>query len=163
MISVKPDPDSRSSSLIGAPLQMAIAALQPDAAYLIDRSGLQSDAALRRYAERVTVIPDEAMQDMYPRQWPGEVEVDTPKGTLVRRVVDAKGDPSHRLMEAELIDKSHRVLDRLLGPAEVARWIDMTSRALTGDLKLRHLGQSFVDALAASPEVEPAAAASAVH
>jgi 2-methylcitrate dehydratase PrpD len=163
MISVKPDPQSRSSSLIGAPLQMAIAALQPDAAYLIDRSGLQSDAALRRYAERVTVIPDEAMQDMYPRQWPGEVEVDTPKGTLVRRVVDAKGDPSHRLMEAELIDKSHRVLDRLLGPTEVARWIDMTSRALSGDLKLRHLGQTFVDALAASSKVEPAVAASAVH
>jgi 2-methylcitrate dehydratase PrpD len=163
MISVKPDAQSRSSSLIGAPLQMAIAALRPDAAYLVDRSQLQSDATLGRYAERVSVIPDDAMQDMYPQQWPAEVEVDTPKGTLVRRVVDARGDPSHRLREAELIDKAHRVLDRLLGPAEVARWIDMTSRAMSGDFKLRHLGQTFVDALTTSPRVEPAVAASAVH
>jgi 2-methylcitrate dehydratase PrpD len=163
MISVKPDPKSRSSSLIGAPLQIAIAALQPDAAYFIDRTGLQSDVTLRRYAERVTVVPDEKLQDVYPQKWPAEVEVDTSKGMLVKRVVDAHGDPSRRLMEAELIDKAHRVLDRSLGHAEVMRWIDMTSRAFNGDLKLRHLGQTFVEAINASPELGPAVAASAAH
>jgi 2-methylcitrate dehydratase PrpD len=163
MVSAKPDPDSRSSSLIGAPMQMAIAALKPEGAYLVDRSGLQSDQALRRYAERVSVVPDERLQEVYPEKWPAEVEVDTPDGMLVRRIVDVWGDPARRLTEVELIDKAHRVLDRSLGHAEVARWIDMTSNAFTGDLALRRFGQTFAEAIATSPQLEPAAAASAAH
>jgi 2-methylcitrate dehydratase PrpD len=160
MISAKPDPNSRSSSIIGAPLQLAIAALQPDAAYLIDRTGPQSNAALRKYAERVSVAPEEKLESLFPRQWPAEIEVDTPHGTLVKRVDDSRGDPSRRLTEVELIEKAHRVLDRSFGRSEVKRWIDMTAAAHASEVNLHRLGQEFVAALSAPRAVQSAPCAS---
>lgn len=161
MISAKPDPNSRSSSIIGAPMQMAIAALQPDAAYFVDRTGVQSDVALQRYAERVTVVPDDGLQAVFPRRWPAEVEVDTRQGPRVKRVVDSRGDPSRRLTEAELIDKAHRVLDRSLGRAGVARWVDTTSAAFAGEHNLQGFGEAFVAALSRSPRAVPHATVAA--
>jgi 2-methylcitrate dehydratase PrpD len=160
MISAKPDPNSRSSSIIGAPLQLAIAALQPDDAYLVDRTGPQSDAALRKYAERVSVVSDEKLESLFPRQWPAEIEADTPHGTLVKRVDDSRGDPSRRLTESELVEKAHRVLDRSFGRAEVKRWIDMTAASHTGEINLRRLGEEFVAVLSASPPLQAAPGAS---
>jgi hypothetical protein len=48
MISAKPDRHSRSSTLVGAPLQLALAAPQPEGRFLVDRTGIQADETLFR-------------------------------------------------------------------------------------------------------------------
>ena len=123
MISAKPDRHSRSSTLIGAPLQLAIAALQPESCFLVDRNSIQTDDALFRYAERISVVPDESLQHVFPRQWPAIVEVDGPQGTIAKEVFVVRGDPADRLTEMDLMNKAHATLDAALGQATVSAWI----------------------------------------
>jgi 2-methylcitrate dehydratase PrpD len=147
MISVKPDKHSRSASIIGAPLQMALAALKPEGRYLVDRSSVQTDDTLTAYAQRVSVVPDEALQTVFPQQWPAVVEADGPKGTAVKEVFTAYGDPTNRMTEAALADKAHAVLDATLGRGVVTAWLGKAKAAGENAVLCRELAEHFAAAM----------------
>jgi 2-methylcitrate dehydratase PrpD len=147
MISAKPDKHSRSASIIGAPLQMALAALRPESRYLVDRSTIQGDEELARYAQRVSVVPDETLQSVFPKQWPAIVEADGPKGTAVKEVFTAYGDPTNRMTEAALVDKAHATLDATLGRAAVTDWLGKAKAATENAVLSRRFAEDFAAAM----------------
>jgi 2-methylcitrate dehydratase PrpD len=147
MISAKPDRHSRSSTLVGAPLQLALAALQPEHRYLVDRTGIQTCEALFHYAERVSVVADESLQRIFPRQWPAIVEVDSPQGTITREVLVARGDPADRLTEADLVEKAHATLDAFLGRPAVSSWISKAMAVFDDASACGRLAKDFAAAM----------------
>ncbi len=150
MVSVKPDKHSRSASLVGAPLQMALAALKPEGRSLVDRSAIQSDEVLARYAERVSIVPDESLQSAFPAQWPAIVEADGPRGTVTKAVFAAYGDPADRMTEAALRDKAHATLDAALGRVAVTQWLSK-AKAFDNATGCRALAEEFGAAMRAMP------------
>jgi hypothetical protein len=83
---------SWSSTLIGAPLQLALAALQLKCCEaLLCRTGLGR--------------ADENLQRVFPQQWPASVEVDGPQGTTAKEVLVGRGDPADRLTEGDLVGR----------------------------------------------------------
>jgi hypothetical protein len=66
-------------------------------------ASVQANEALLRYAERVSVVPNESLQHVFPRQWPAIVEVDGPRGTT--EVLVARGDPADRPNEEDMVEK----------------------------------------------------------
>jgi 2-methylcitrate dehydratase PrpD len=153
MISRPPESASRSSTIAGVPLQLAALALRPDSRFLVDRTDLADDESLRMFASRVSVVADEGLARFYPENWPAEIEVDTPRGTVVKRVVTARGDAGDRLGEAELTDKASRVLEPIVDRETSARWIAMASEALDGSAQFKRLQREFSSWMMTAPRI----------
>ncbi|MEP6493377.1 MAG: MmgE/PrpD family protein [bacterium] len=65
------------------------------------------DPRVLAFRDRVTMVVDEEVDGLYPRQWTGKVDVRTTDGrTLSARVDVPKGDPGNGLTRAELEDKA---------------------------------------------------------
>ena len=129
--------------------QIALAALEPERLYDVDRSAAApgaADAAVTQFAAKVEVVADAALETFYPRHWPAEVEVEAGGEVFRRRVVAAAGDPERPLGRAEIDEKAHRVLDPLLGAARVAEWLTLCHGALTGASDCKRLALAFTGA-----------------
>jgi 2-methylcitrate dehydratase PrpD len=147
MISAKPNRHSRSTTLVGAPLQLALTALRPESRCLVDRTGIQTSETLFRYAERVSVVPDESLQRVFPRQWPAIVEVDSEQGTTSKAVFVVRGDPADRLTEADLVEKAHATLDAVLGRPAVSAWISKAMATFDDASACKRLAMDFAAAM----------------
>jgi 2-methylcitrate dehydratase PrpD len=81
---------------------------------LLDRALGTEQFAESRYADpdvvalmdRVECVPDPALDDRYPAEWPAWVEIRTRSGDVLRGAADQpKGDPGNPLTDAELAAK----------------------------------------------------------
>ncbi len=112
MIARTATPDDRSSTLVSAAYQIALAVLRPDAAYDVARSVLPFDEEIIGLMERVSVGADDAPALMahFPARFPAAVTVTAAGRSCERRVIEALGDPGNRLDDAGLAEKIARVL-----------------------------------------------------
>jgi 2-methylcitrate dehydratase PrpD len=150
MIATRAEAGARQSTLVSVAHQIALAALEPDRLYDIDRSAAMpgtTDAAVTQLAAKVEVIADEALASFYPQHWPAEVEVDAGGKAFRHRVVAATGDPEHALDAAAIADKAHRVLDPLVGAARTAEWLKTCGAALDDQTACRKLAAAFAAGL----------------
>jgi 2-methylcitrate dehydratase PrpD len=149
MIATRAEPGARQTTLVSVAHQIALAALAPDRLYDIDRSSAESgaaDAAVARFAAKVEIAPDPALETFYPRHWPAAVEVEAGGKTFEHRIVEAVGDPEHPLGRAVIDEKAHRVLDPLCGAARAAEWLALCHGAFAGKAECARLVAAFAGA-----------------
>ncbi len=144
MIATRAEAGVRQSTMVSVAHQMALAALKPQLLYDVDRTA-PIDAAVRQFSAKVEVMPDAALEPLYPLYWPAEVEMEAGGKTFRRRVVAAAGDPDHPLGGADIGDKAHRVLDSLIGAARVDEWLSMCHGALDGSAACSKLATAFAE------------------
>ncbi|MFL9898674.1 MmgE/PrpD family protein [Paraburkholderia fungorum] len=101
---------SRIASLVSAPGQLALAALQPALLDDVSRDALDWSGPLGAFAANVTVRAEPALDALYPRQWPARVTVIAGPRREQILVVDSPGDPALPFDAAALIDKATRVI-----------------------------------------------------
>lgn len=143
MIAARAEPGARISTLVSVAHQIALAALAPDRLYEVDRSAPAIDAALTKFAAKVEVAGDAALEALYPQHWPAEVEVEAGGEIFRHRVVAAIGDPEHPLDADAVADKARRVLDPLVGGARAADWLTICGAALDDGAACRALAAAF--------------------
>lgn len=110
MISQKLDPALRSSAYVGGAGLAAIAALDPDALYDVERESCLSHPGIVALASKGVVAADPDLDRLYPARWPARLEVKTPSGTLHHDVIEPAGDPGNPIGDRGLQDKARRVL-----------------------------------------------------
>ncbi len=113
MVSQTFDPAIRSSSYVSAAGLAAIAALAPTGLYDVERASVMGDPRILRLSQLTTVAGDPSMDSMFPQRWPAEIDVETAKGTLTRRITEPLGDPGNRIDDAGQIAKARAVLDHI--------------------------------------------------
>jgi 2-methylcitrate dehydratase PrpD len=145
MISARATPGARQSTLVSVAYQIALAALAPDRLFDVDRSVPLDNPAIMEFAAKVAVVPDETLKPFYPQYWPAEVEVDAAGKAFRQRVVEATGDPEHRLGRAEIDDKARRVLDPLVGRETADAWLQTCHAALDDNAACRKLAAAFAE------------------
>jgi 2-methylcitrate dehydratase PrpD len=149
MISAKLDPAVRASSYVSAAGQMAIAALSPEHLYDIDRTVIIADPRLAKLAALATVEADPSLDPLFPLKWPAIVEVETPSGTMTKRIDDAHGDPGRRLDDKALLAKAEVVLKHQGKQAQAARIMSLATAAVTDREACRTLATTFAKGEAA--------------
>jgi 2-methylcitrate dehydratase PrpD len=101
----------RASFLTSLPYHLAIAALDPEAAYDIGQSPARVPEPVAAFMRRVTVTADERLLPHYPRAWPADVTVRTAAGAAhAKLVLHVPGEPDRPLDDAALEQKFRRVV-----------------------------------------------------
>jgi len=111
--------DDRASHLTSLPYQMAVAALQPAAAFDISQSPATVSDALQTFMERIKVTADDTLLADYPVAWPARVVITTPSGKRERIVRYVPGDPARPFTIADVGRKFQRVAAPILEQAGV--------------------------------------------
>ena len=101
---------SRIASIVSAPGQLALAALQPESLDDVSRDALDWRGPLGAFAANITVCAEPALDALYPRQWPARVTVIAGQRREQILVVDSPGDPALPFDVVALIDKATRVI-----------------------------------------------------
>jgi 2-methylcitrate dehydratase PrpD len=141
MISTSASPANRTSSIVSAAYQLALAARDPDGLYDISRESVDTSGPVAAFAALVKIDADPALAQHYPARWPARVEVETTNGAASEEVLDAPGDPGNPLDLAAVKAKFHKVADRMIGERETDAWIAAAERATEDDGALAELGQ----------------------
>jgi len=110
---------SRLASIVSAPLQLALAALQPASLDDVSRDALDWRGPLGAFAAKVGVRADPALDAFYPRQWPARITVTAGRRREQILVTDSPGDPAMPFDTAAVIDKATRVVGARRGRALV--------------------------------------------
>jgi 2-methylcitrate dehydratase PrpD len=77
-----------------------------------------SDPEVRSLMERINVIVDPAMEQVYPQRWPVEIEIITRDGRSLKEYVDTpKGEPENPMDRKEIIDKYRDLAKAVREPA----------------------------------------------
>jgi 2-methylcitrate dehydratase PrpD len=147
MIATRAEPGARQSTMVSVAHQIALAALDPDRLYDVDRSAAKEKSDIVDFAAKVEVVADTALDAFYPQHWPAEVEVEAGGEVLRQRVVEANGDPEQPLDRADVVAKAVCVLDPLVGGDRAAAWVETVSAALDDATACRKLGKSFAAGL----------------
>jgi 2-methylcitrate dehydratase PrpD len=119
MIATKAEAGSRSSTIVSAGFQLGLAATCRERLYDIERGDAIRDPRAIAFAQKVEIVPDEALLEVFPGCWPAEIEVSASGKTFCRRVNAAGGDPQRPFDDPQLKHKAQRVLEQL-GDAESA-------------------------------------------
>jgi len=143
MIASRAEPGARQSTMVSVAHQIALAALDAERLYDVDRSAAKADADVSEFAGKVEVIADVRLDAYYPQHWPAEVDVEANGEVHQQRVVEAIGDPEHPLDRAGILTKAHRVLDPLIGNDGTAEWLETTGAALDDATACRKLAAVF--------------------
>jgi 2-methylcitrate dehydratase PrpD len=143
MLSTKVEPGSRQSTLVSVAHQIGLCALAPMQLFDVDRSAAAIDAAVTQLSAKVEVVPDKELEAFYPLHWPADVEVQTGGKAFRNRVIAAAGDPENPLSPPDLEEKGHRVLDPLVGAAEVEKWLILCRDAFKGSTECGRLAAAF--------------------
>lgn len=144
MISQKLDPAVHASTYVSGAGLAAIAALQPDALYDIERESVTHDARIMELAGKGQVIADRELDSLYPVRWPARIEVTTRSGTLRHEMLEPKGDPGNPIGDRELEDKVTRVLQKARRADLVALWQATAARPFETDAAALALARYFV-------------------
>jgi 2-methylcitrate dehydratase PrpD len=147
MIATRAEPGARQSTMVSVAHQIALAALDAERLYDVDRSAAKADADVARFAAKVEIIADVRFDAYYPQHWPAEVDVEANGEVHQQRIVEAIGDPEHPLDHAGVAAKAHRVLDPLLGNDGAAAWLAMGGAALDDAAACRKLAAAFAAGL----------------
>lgn len=144
MISARAEPGARQSTLVSVAHQVALAALAPDELYDIDRSAPSAiSAEAAALAGKVEVVADPGLDEFYPQHWPAEVAIESGGNVVGRRVVQASGDPECPLGLADVEQKAHHVLARLLDATAVAKWLSLCRGALDSSAGCERLASAL--------------------
>jgi 2-methylcitrate dehydratase PrpD len=147
MIATRAEPGARQTTMVSVAHQIALAALDAERLYDVDRSTAKVDAEVAGFAAKVEIIADARLDTYYPQHWPAEVDVEAGGEIHQQRIVEANGDPEHPLDQAVLFAKAHRVLDPLGGNDGVAEWLQMAGTALDDAAACRKLAMAFAAGL----------------
>ncbi|MCX7311296.1 MAG: MmgE/PrpD family protein [Hyphomicrobiales bacterium] len=105
----------RFSHLTSLQYQMAVAALDPDAAYGLSGPAGAISSALAAFMARIQVRAEEGLLGAgYPQAWPAHVTV-TASGRRERSVSHVPGDPARPYSEADVKAKFVRMVSGVLG------------------------------------------------
>jgi len=111
MLDRDPPTASRLARLVSVRWQLALAALRPGALDDVAREeDLGADAELHAFAARVRVLPDAALDALYPEAFPARLVVQAAAQRHELQVTDSPGDPAQAFDDAQLLDKARRVL-----------------------------------------------------
>jgi 2-methylcitrate dehydratase PrpD len=106
---------SRIARITSAAYLLALAAYRPDELDNVARPNLASGSEIAAFMDRVEVIPDIALEQLYPERWPALVEALLKNGrTVANFVLDARGDPPHSC-DLDVRAKFHRLSNPVLG------------------------------------------------
>jgi 2-methylcitrate dehydratase PrpD len=147
MISTRAEPGARQSTMVSVAHQIALAALDADRLYDVDRSAAKEKADIVDFAAKVEVVADTALDSYYPQHWPAEVDVEAGGEIHKQRVVEAIGDPEHPLDRAGVVAKAVAVLAPLVGNGRTAEWVDTVSVALDDPAACCKLAENFAAGL----------------
>ena len=147
MIAMRTEPGARQSTMVSVAHQIALAALDAERLYDVDRSSAKTDTDVARFAAKVEIIADVRLDAYYPQHWPAEVDVEAGGEVHQQRIVEAIGDPEHPLDNAGIFAKAHRVLDPLVGDIGTAAWLEMGGAALDDAAACRKLATAFAAGL----------------
>jgi 2-methylcitrate dehydratase PrpD len=147
MIATRAESGARQSAMVSVAHQIALAALDAERLYDVDRSAAKADAEVAGFAAKVEIIADARLDTYYPQHWPAEVDVEAGGEIHQQRIVEANGDPEYPLDQAALFAKAHRVLDPLGGNDGVAEWLQMAGAALDDAAACRKLAMAFAAGL----------------
>jgi 2-methylcitrate dehydratase PrpD len=149
MISLKAQDQVRTTTLVSAARQLALAAYDLPRLYDVDRGEPSANPGVASFEAKVAIEADKALAQYYPRNWPAEVEVMCADGSSARElVVAAPGDPERPLDAAAVDEKAHRLLDGLIGGDASARLIAIAGRGLDDESGCRALADSFAQIFA---------------
>jgi len=143
MLSTRAEPGARQTTLVSVAHQIALCALAPMQLFDVNRSAAAFDASVAQLSAKVEVVPDKELEAFYPLHWPAEVEVQTASKSFRYRVTAAAGDPETPLSPSDLEDKGHRVLDPLVGAAQVDDWLMLCRGAFAGNAECGQLAAAF--------------------
>lgn len=110
MISQKLDPAIRSSAYVSGTGLAAIAAIDPDGLYDVERATVARNPDVFALAAKGEIVTDAGFDPLYPQRWPARLEVDTPGGTVVREVLTPIGAPQAPLDDLQVENKARKVL-----------------------------------------------------
>lgn len=118
----------------GIRYQLAIAALHPDDLYDLDRQHLRTnEPEVCRIMDMVEVVGSDSYGVMYPRAWPGAVEIRVGTRTFEREVIHPRGDPERPLTWSDV----HRKLGSISRHCSDAIPVDHIADAAQ-DLNFEH-------------------------
>ncbi len=110
MLDRDPPRTNRLATLVNAPWQLALAALQPALLDDVAREVWPEDPRLPALAARIQVVADPALDALYPDTFPARVVVRVGGARHETLVTDSPGDPACAFDAAQLIDKARRML-----------------------------------------------------
>jgi 2-methylcitrate dehydratase PrpD len=145
MIGQKLDPTLRSTSYVSGTGLAAIAAIDPDALYDVERAEVVRNARVIELAAKGEVVADATLDPLYPERWPARIEVETAAGTLVREVLSPIGAPDRPMGDADIEDKARKVLGHVGRADAVAPLASLTRTAFDTDASASRLARIFVE------------------
>ncbi len=110
MLDREPPRTNRLATLINAPWQLALAALQPALLDDVARSVWPEDPRLSALAARIRVQADPALDALYPQTFPARLVVHAAGTRHEILVTDSPGDPALPYDANQLMDKARRML-----------------------------------------------------
>lgn len=110
MLDREPPRNSRLSTLISAPWQLALATFQPALLDDVAREVWPEDPRLPALAARVRVVADPTLDALYPRAFPARLVVVAAGRQHELLVTDGPGDPAQPFDADQLMDKARRML-----------------------------------------------------
>ena len=114
MIATRAEPGARQSTMVSVAHQIALAALDAERLYDVDRSTAKADADVSAFAGKVEIIADVRLDAYYPQHWPAEVDVEANGEIHRQRIVEAIGDPEHPLdRKSTRLNSSHSLTSRM--------------------------------------------------
>jgi 2-methylcitrate dehydratase PrpD len=138
----------RSSFLTSLPYRLAVAALDPEAAFRLAPPAGEVPPNIRTFMARIEVAPAPELMANFPRQWPARIEVTTPTGRHERVIEHVPGDP-HRPYDATAVqEKFRRFAIPAVGAEVAARVLDRALGLFDGQTDAAQLIQDIDDAAA---------------
>jgi 2-methylcitrate dehydratase PrpD len=106
---------SRLARITSVAYLLALAAYLPAELDNVARPNLASDPEIAAFMARVEIVPDKALEPIYPQRWPAGVEAVLKSGRRkMDFVLDATGDPL-RSCDLDVRAKFHRLADPVIG------------------------------------------------
>ena len=137
----------RTSTLVNAAYQIALAALRPEALYDVGRADMPFDKGIVSLAGRVAVREDDSAGLMahFPTRFPATVVIRAAGRTYERRVVEATGDPGRPLDDEALKAKIERILANAGRRGIAEDLIELTGSALADAVAARTLAATLAE------------------
>jgi 2-methylcitrate dehydratase PrpD len=148
MIAMKPEAGSRSSTIVSAAFQMGLAAYRRECLYDIERADVMQDAAAVRFADKVEIVPDESLLELFPNHFPAEIEITASGQVLRKRVTTALGDPERPLDDARLKDKAERIAQQMGGAFDAKALVAIGLAGLQHKASCKRLADAMWDVCA---------------
>ena len=109
-----PDPSSIEAAQYSIPFCLGVAAVKGPAALLPITEAFLHDPDIVNFAHRVTLTQDTGLNNLFPRQTPARVRVDTSTERIEKTVMDPRGDPANPMTQIELEAKFCRLTHEFL-------------------------------------------------